>query len=322
MKLTKTILWLSIAIIVSLLCLYILRDQREGFFDIRSDYTSLKTRVSTMMSPYCDLATYAQAQMREIYTAIGESNSEVEIHIQKTYADVYACKDEDASSRPSCSSGKSDSTPGFISCDTYMKLPDWSENQSQAIAIALSAIPDNLADRITREVDWYSQMTTKLRKGLDAGNSPPAKVPDSDHSPASNSSGKPWSVQGYLDYMAPMDTSWRIEGFDNTCSPEASQAKIQAATQADQTQASCTLPTPDTQITRVNAILNSNDLQAALAKCASLKAIMENLKSDQQKLKSGTLYAWQNSGPTKTFVKLPAGNRTDGLLSSLRQNQS
>jgi hypothetical protein len=81
------------------------------------------------------------------------------------------------------------------------------------------------------------------------------------------------------------------------------------------------MPTPDTEIPRVNEILDSSSLQQALAKCAGLKVAMEKLKADQKKAMDGNLFPWQNDGPKKTFVTLPAGNRTDGLLSSLRQNQ-
>lgn len=331
---------LIIAILICILALYILTVYRlrntEGFFDIASDYNSLRTRLSSMMSTYCDLATYTQSQMKIIYMTpkfgIGdtESSDQADAHIQRTYIDVYGCKDEMASSRQTCSSGgKSDAN--FVSCDTYMKLPDLTDTNATDVSIALSKIPNDLADRVSREVDWYSQIVTKLTDALALGNNPPATPPDSENTPVADSSGKPWSSdslkpkQGFIDYIVPLNKAWSVEGFAATCSASQAQAKIDMQKKADaiaSASVSCTMPTPDTEIPRVNKILDSSDLQAALAKCANLKAAMEKLKSDQQKAKDGNLYAWQKDGPKKTFATLPAGNRTDGLLSSLKQNQS
>jgi len=337
MKLARKILWLTISILVSLLYLFVLRHHKatgairldrhvggssilrlskqlnEGFSDLSSSYKSLKTRLTNAMTPYCDLATYAQSQMKMIYTSVGESETQALARIQSAYIDMYACKDENASSRPSCSGTKPLDSPKFIPCTTYMNLPDWSDDGS--LAMALNAIPNDLPDRISKEIDWYKQIVEKVQKALDAGNRPPEKLPESETFPSTNSSGKPWSITGFLDYSAPMDTRWSVEGFDGTCTPAQAATKIALAA------SECTMPTLDTQIPRVNSLLDSKALQAALAKCATLKGAMEKLKSDQQKARDGTLYSWQQDGPTKTFAKLPAGNRTDGLLSSLKQNQ-
>jgi len=316
------IIILGILVLAIALSYWAVSRIKEGFFDINTDYTTLQKRLVTDLSPYCDLATYAQTQMKVIYTATGESESNAVSHIQQTYRDVYGCKDEDAASRPSCSlaanlGGRPDSKPGFISCDTYLTLPAWSSSDSgQAASIALSAIPDDLPDRITKEVEWYSQIITKLQRALDDGNNPPSMPPDSETSPANNKSGKPWSSSkdAFSDYL-----SWKVEGFvANTCSPEQAQARLQATQEAD---TPCTMPTPETQIARVNGILDSSTLQDSVAKCRALKAALVKLQSDQQKAKDGTLYAWQRDGSKKTYKKFPTGDRTTNFLSSMQQNQ-
>lgn len=319
-----SLLWiLIVSLVLCIAILYCITTPyiSEGFFDVSTDYADLQTRLSTIMSPYCELAAYAQSQMRIIYTAIGESQTQVELHIQQTYKDVYACKDDAASSRPSCSLGSpgvSDPNLGFIPCDTYLSLPAWSSSDNgQAAAIALSAIPDDLQTRITKELDWYSQIITKLQSVLDSGNNPPTTLPNSETSPSTDSSGKAWSSspQGFSNYRP-------VEGFA-TCSPSQAQAQVQARLEAQaQAQAgSCTMPTSNSQIARVNAILDSPGLQAAIAKCAALKVAMVKLQSDQQKAKDGTLYAWQNDGPTKTYKTFPTGDRKTNFLSSIQQNQ-
>ena len=394
--LKSVVFTLGMAIIVCLIMLYSLlrRQYGEGFYDINSDYNDLRSRLSGMMATYCDLANYAQSQMKVIYMSpkplnigITETASQADAHIQRTYKEVYGCKDDMASSRQSCSGGID---AAFIPCEIYMKLPDLTDTNGGDIGVALSKIPDNLADRISREVDWYSQIVNKLTDALALGNSPPKMPPNSESSPVADSSGKPWSSdslvkkQGFIDYIVPQNRDWLVEGFAasqlslnsaqlsegfarqsrasatyqryegfaasqlilnsaqlsegfaDTCTADQIQTQINIKRKADQEKqaaaaaaaqeadaaaaSSCTMPTPDTEIPRVNKILDSKELQAALAKCAALKTAMEKLKSDQQKAKDGTLYAWQQDGPTRTFPRLPIGNRTDGLLSSLKQN--
>ena len=353
--LKSVVFTLGMAIIVCLIILYsLVRQYGEGFYDINSDYNNLRSRLSGMMATYCDLANYAQSQMKVIYMTpkplnigITETASQADAHIQRTYKEVYGCKDDMASSRQSCSGGID---AAFIPCEIYMKLPDLTDTNGADVGVALSKIPDNLADRISREVDWYSQIVKKLTDALALGNSPPKMPPDSESSPVADSSGKPWSSdslvkkQGFIDYIVPQNRDWLVEGFAlsegfaasqlsegfaDTCTAAQIQTQINIKKKADQekqaaaaaaTASSCTMPTPDTEIPRVNKILDSKELQAALAKCAALKAAMEKLKSDQQKAKDGTLYAWQQDGPMRTFPRLPIGNRTDGLLSSLKQN--
>ena len=312
------LLLLAVLVCGSILYYIMTMYRSEGFYD-SSEYTALQMRLTDTLSPYCELAAYAQSQMAVIYRAIGESDSQAAIHLQKTYSDVYACRDDGASSRPSCSFGlasgsRSNSTPGFISCDTYLSLPAWSSNDNgQACAIALSAIPDDLADRIVREIDWYSQIITHLQTALYAGNSPPAKAPDSDTAPPTDSSGAAWS-SGTIPAKRVSDT---VEGFDSTCSPAQAAAQIEASAAG-----SCTIPIANDQITRVNAILDSPILQEALKQCSRLKDAMVTLKSDQQKAKDGTLYPWQRDGPKKTYKQFPTGDRTTNFLSSMQQNQS
>ena len=226
---------LIIAILTCILALYILTVYRlrntEGFFDKASDYNNLRTRLK-MMSTYCELATYAQTQMKVIYMApkpgIGdtETSDQADAHIQRTYIDVYGCKDEMASSRQTCSSGGK-SNANFVSCDTYMKLPDLTDTNAADVSIALSKIPNDLADRVSREVDWYSQIVTKLTDALALGNNPPATPPDSENSPVADSSGKPWSSdslvkQGFLDYIVPQNKAWSYQpeaGRHSTAAP-------------------------------------------------------------------------------------------------------
>ena len=244
--------------------------------------------------------------MKEIYmapkpgqTGATESEADAIAHINRTYMDVYACRDDDASSRQTCSNAgneSSDGVAGFIPCSTY-NLPDWTNAASAAAA--LSAIPDDLPDRISRELDWYAQIIKRLQDALAMGFSPPTSLPDSPNSPATSSSGKPWSV----------------EGFAACTSAQIAQQQQQAAA------ASCTVPSIDPEIARVNALLDSTTLKSSLSNCTSLKTSMVKLKGDQQKAKDGTLYDWQKAPPKKSYKTYSTANRSDALVGSIQQNR-
>ena len=242
-------------------------------------------------------------------------------HIQQTYQDVYACKDDLASSRASCpglgvfsglvpNKEKSDVNPGFVSCDNYMNLPASADDV--AAVIALGNIPDTLGDRITKEVDWYSTIIRKLTDALQVGSDPPPTAPDTSKSPSTDASGATWS-------------SGPPEGFtDATCSPAAAQAKqeLLRRKQLEDQANSCNLPSLDSEIARINGLLDSSIVKAGLASCDTVKDAMQKLISDMKKAAEGTLYDWQKDGPKKKYTAYgPAGDRITGLTNSMKQNQ-
>jgi hypothetical protein len=113
----------------------------------------------------------------------GETESEAEAHIMRTYNDVYNCADELADSRPSCKAysmarnmklGAKRTDQQFVPCSVYMDLPEYNINNLEDITIALSKVPNNLTDRIKTEIEWYSVVMNKLSGGLDEGKNPPA----------------------------------------------------------------------------------------------------------------------------------------------------
>jgi hypothetical protein len=320
MKISTSITLLLEAILVLSILLYIVykwKARKEGWADditqSQSDYKTLQTRLRSTMANYCDLATYAQAQMKEIYmapkpaqTGPTESEADAIAHIKKTYMDVYACRDDDAPSRQTCASPSGTTTTGFVPCSTY-SLPDWKDPSALPTPVAaLLAVPDNLADRVSKEVDWYAQIIKKLQDALAMGVSPPSSLPDSPNSPATDASGKPWSTEGFT-----------------TCTSAQVTLQQQQQQEAEQQSAasSCTTPSIDAEIARVNALLDSNVLQDALSKCSDLKKSMMKLKDDQQKAKDGTLYDWQKSPPKKSYKTYSTSNRSDALVGSMQQNR-
>ena len=328
MKISTSITLLLQAILVLSILLYIVykwKARKEGWADdttqSQSDYKALQTRLRNAMTDYCNLATYAQAQMKEIYMApkprdVGPTESEADAiaHISKTYMDVYACRDEYASSRQTCAGfsapmNSSDSPLGFIPCATY-SLPEWNDPAVVATPLAaLLAVPNDLADRVSRELDWYAQIIKKLQDALDMGASPPTSVPDSPNSPTNDASGKPWSIEGFTSC-----TSAQII-------QQQEQAQKKAQEQTQEAASSCTVPSIDAEIARVNALLDSSILQAAVSKCQDLKKSMVKLKGDQQKAKDGTLYNWQKAPPKKSYKSYSTANRSDSLLGSIQQNR-
>lgn len=313
-------LFLIISIILACGFLYILNISqaiKEGFEDpsLEIKYTQLQSSLQRTLEPYCSLANFIQGQMKTMYQATkvsesgesvpGDSDSEVDANIRIAYEKAYSCRDELADSRPTCAGiaklGQLNVKMEFIPCSVYMNTPTYDDSDTTLAAIALSQIPDDLALRITKEVDWYYSIIKKLQDGLDAGANPPADLPP-------GAPGADYKKEGFF------------AGSSNAkCSAEAMRLRKQRMLQAESE--SCTMPNLQTEIDRVNRILNSDALKKAVASCAAVADLAKKLESQLALLKSGNLYEWQKSGPAKSYAQFKGGDRIAGLTFSLQQNR-
>ncbi len=270
----------------------------EGFADVNS-YSALKSKIQSKLANYCKLTDFAQAQMKTMHIAANKgSNADAASFIQQTYRDVYACKDELADSRAPCQVISGD----FIPCTTYTNLPKWSDDQ-ESLATALMNIPNNLAARISAESAYYKAIIQKLKVGVDAAKNPPSAPPDSSSTPKTNSSGKPWS----------------LEGFENVqCSAAASQARRERLRREalDKEASGCTIPSLDSEIARINAILDSSTMNGALQGSNGILAQMVQLQADMEEIKK----RWGDDGPKKTYARFEGGDRAKAFLFSIQQN--
>ena len=388
----------------------------------------------------------------------GDSETQATEHINTAYRDAYACKDELASSRQSCSGlnalTQANVKMDFIPCTVYMNTPAYDESDTLSAAIALYDIPDNLALRITKEVDWYASIIKKLQDGIDAGANPPSALPPdapgADYKASPDQSappGAPSKKEGYADIIegftllhegfasskfsnikdkvksaankagsAVVSAAKKTEGAvvyaakktgsavagaakktgsavvgaakktgsavvgaakktgsavvgaakktggavagaakrfkelllgpakskstqvaGAKCSPEAMRLRQQkmrqkmqekmAREQMDRQQSldaesdNCTIPDFQSEIDRVNKILNSDALRSALERCAAVADAAKKLQAQLALLKAGNLYDWQKSGPTKSYAQFKGGDRIAGLTFSIQQNR-
>jgi len=302
------------------------KGKAQAASGLEKSYTDIQAKIKSTLGDYCELTTYVHEQMKEIYMTAkpdasgnstpGDSESQAEAHILKTYKDVYNCKDDLAGSRASCNavpsalSMKPENTDEFVSCSEYISPPAWTSNDDTlSQAIALAQIHDNLESRVTKELEWYSQIIKMLTDAIAAGNNPSAvNVPTS---------------EGFYDSgkctLSQMQA--RQAELKRKKDAEDADARAKAAAAAASATASCTIPSLDSEIKRVNSILSSPGLAAALKSSASLKAAMMKLKSDQAKLKAGTLYSWQQAPSSKSYKKYDTSDRTSGLVASMQQNR-
>ena len=163
-------------------------------------YNALRVKLKMVLEPYCTMSTFIQAQMKTTYMADkisesgesvrGDTDSEADKHIMQTFKEVYNCTDELADSRPICKSfiaarnlklrgsGFGSVAPydsmEFIPCTAYTDLPQYDETNQDSMGEALAKVPNNLAERITKETAWYTVVMKKLQDGLDEGNNPPS----------------------------------------------------------------------------------------------------------------------------------------------------
>lgn len=164
--------------------------------DLEKAYNALRVKLKMVLEPYCTMSTFIQAQMKTTYMADkisesgdsvrGDTDSEADKHIMQTFKEVYNCTDELADSRPICKSfiaarnlklrapGPAYDSMEFIPCTAYTDLPQYDETNQDSMGEALAKVPNNLAERITKETAWYTVVMKKLQDGLDEGNNPPS----------------------------------------------------------------------------------------------------------------------------------------------------
>lgn len=289
MKVHEKILFFIGIILLVLLHRYLF-GSNEGFFDDSSEYSKLQKRLSREMAPYCKISSFVSEQLKTMLAATGAPSDSSAI--EATYKGVYSCSDKLASSRASCATPNM--SMSYVSCDIYTNLPPWSSDSSPAIA--LTKITNDLPERLVRESEWFASIIKQLNESLALGANPPKSAP----------------TQAQMNAMK--------EGFRGAvCSPAA--ADYQRSERLRKEAAACSIPTSASEIQRVNSLLDSSELKNALAKMDGLLAAMLKIQSDLEKAKNGTLYPWQQDGPTKKYPQFQGGDRTASLLFSMGQNQ-
>jgi len=178
-----------------------------------------------------------------------------------------------------------------------MDLPGWGDEDT--VMKALRKITKDLPERLVREGDWFEAVMKKVQTGLDAGARPQA-------------GDNPPGVAPTVDQMNKFKKD--NEGF--TCSLDAMALLKQK--QLEKELKSCTPITPDSEIDRVNSILDDPSIVASVRRMGRLYEIAKKLQSDLEKLKNGSLYDWQKAGPRRTYTVCSGTSRPELLICSLR----
>ena len=298
MKTRERILFGIGLVILILLHLYLFpMTKREGFFDDPAAYDALRSRLQKELGPYCKISSFVRNQVNEMQKGMGGSASD----ISQMYTAVYQCTDQLASTRPSCSSPNR-SGMRFVPCSVYMDLPDWSD-EATTIKM-LRKITDDLPERLRREIEWFAAVIKKIQEGLDSGANPAA-------------GGNPVGVPPTIDQMNKYK-----EGFSGQCSAEANEYLRRKALENEAKNCTPGKPiTSSSEIARINSLLDNPSIRNSVSQSNGMMSQMLKLQSDLEKLKNGTLYAWQQDGPKKSYAKFQGGDRTKAFTFSLQQNQ-
>jgi len=256
-----------------------------------------------------------------VESAPAETQKNAQNHLMQTYQQVYSCTDELKGLRPQCNnvlgllSGSGTSSRAdwkYVPCTGY-NLPAYDPEDTNPMLIALMNIPDNTPDKLQMELAWFQSVIKQLQDGIDAGANPPASFPKDD------SGNLKLPTEGFYDA--------------GKCSAEAMALKRKAVKKVDNSAeinrrrklqaeaASCTVPTLQSEVDRVNAILDSKSFSDAMKQSQSIYATAMKLQSDLAKLNAGTLYSWQQSGPKKSYSRFKGGDRTAAFLASVSQNR-
>lgn len=246
-----------------------------------------------------------------------DTPEQAERRILSVYKKVYACEDDMAASRPSCKQSlfqraqekllgrryKSDEE--FIPCSTYLNLPKWVKDDTVTPSAKLMLIPNSLAEQLTKELDWFEAMMTKLSNVADMAKSPPSSPPDTSETPDSDSSGKSYAADGFLD--------------KGKCSPSDIQAALALLRKKnmDKKGKKCVIPPLEDELTRIETLFASEKLKAVLNRCGPMLKQMTDLKALMDKLENGV----ELSMPKKNYKEFPGGDRANALVFSIKQNQ-
>ena len=290
MRLRDKLIFLGLILLLILIHRYLF-SSKEGFVDGNPEYSALKKKLINDLGPYCKISIFVQDQLKTMLIATSKiSNDEAANQVIQTYKGVYTCTDSLAKSRPTCSSPNM--SMEYVSCDVYTKLPASSDGSA---TIALMKITDDLPERLIRESEWFAAIIKQLQETVAMGANPPSTPP---------------SVE---------DINKFKEGFSGKCSAEAAKEKM--AQQLAMEAASCSIPTLNSEIARVNTLLDSSSLKKSVSKMNGLYSSMLKLQSDLEKAKNGDLYEWQKDGPKKSYPKFEGGDRTKSFVFSLQQNR-
>jgi hypothetical protein len=275
--------------------------------------------------------------------------------LMQTYQNVYNCTDDLSKLRPQCGVGGLLLIPTphpdwkYIPCTSY-NLPAYNTADDSDMIIALMKIPDHTAEKLSMEVTWYSSVINKLQEGLDKGNTgmgeTPPSIPANPEMPKEDGQDKrpdppqpnPTIPGPSAKAMEAQNKLLSARGFNplgskkegfyaaGQCSLEAMALKRKAMALKKQKQLeadanSCTMPTLKSEIDRVNGILNSKAFLDTMNLSRKVFTAAMKLQSDLEKLKAGTLYDWQKSGPKKSYTQFKGGDRTAAFIASASQNK-
>ena len=338
-------------------------------------YNKLRRRLVDTMTPYCELSGFIEDQMKTIYMtpkslddaqalmlshkkearemrkrgeeppiysdntykSPGDSEPDAIARIQRTYNEVYNCRDELAKFRPSTCKVltvirttivvPTDSDDQHVPCSVYLDVPEYDSDDAETMAGHLLQMPDNLATLIIKEIAWYDSVMNYLQQGIDAGNNPPPKAPNQPKPTGAvkswNADGEPFDseVKAQAEAEAKAKAEAKKEGFANKCSSKGAKMRRQKVKKSSKRDsANCKMPSLSSEIKRVNNILDSGEFRNAMAKCTSMLARARRLKSDLEKLKNEMLYDWQKAGPNKEYASFKGGDRSASFVASLKQN--
>jgi hypothetical protein len=220
----------------------------------------------------------------------GETPEEAERHILKVYSDVYACKDDMASSRPLCKNPVPSESEEFIPCSTYLNLPAWKKDDTVTPSASLMDIPDTLALHIQKELDWYDGMITKLSKAADL---------------ITNTPSLPAASEGFVGKKcSAADIKARID-LENE---ERNRKRVSA----------CIIPPLGDEIKRITSILDSRDLTNVLSRCPGILANMIRLKKIMDDAENG----FGSDKAPKKYKVYDNSDRSSAFVNSILQNRS
>lgn len=280
--------WIALLLMILVVIFCSLKPvHKEGFQTTESRYKSLYTKFTGAVDPFCQVSVRVKRRMREMLMKAEnmtpeEANAETErLFLQNVMNLPLDCM--------------------------KLRLFAWGAPES-SIVEGLRSVPDDLALRMKKELDWYISVTKKLEDVFNQLN------------------------------------SINIDTFANppTCSPAASQILRERAeakqkeAERKKAEAEAALCKPldfkteqraqqkselESQMDRVEKLVSSQAFAAIEKQAKEASAKITNIEVLEQRAKEGKAFSWQKvdePGTKKTYAQFKStGDRWDSLKFSL-----
>ena len=280
--------WIALALMIVVLAFCSLKPVRkEGFQTTETRYRALYKKFTDAIDPFCQVSTRVKRRMRDMLVKSENiTPEEAQVETEKLFL-------QNVMNLP-------------LDC-MKLRLFAWGAPENNLVE-GLSSIPNDLAIRMKKELDWYASVTKKLDDvvnqlnniNIDTFANPPTCSPAAAQILRERAEAKQKEV-----------ARKQAEAEANLCKP-MDFASEQRAEQKNKL---------ESEMARVEKLTSSPAFTAIEKQAKEVNAKITNIDQIEQRAKEGKAFSWQKvdePGTKKTYAQFKStGDRWDSLKFSL-----